>query len=297
MKKPLFYNSKEAENFYNTKEKLRIWKIGNSKKFEKKSKAFNKKISQQIIFKKQILQKIGNATVYAVDGEAIRNKIDDDFTMGGHGYRYLYIPIDEIWIEKSLARSERQFVIWHEYLERRLMQKGMTYDVHDIASSFEIILRRGDAIALPIMAYRQGAPYSCGPAALKIVLEFWGTSLSEKELMRRAKTTSKNGTDPKNLVLAAKALGYKVIWKQNWTADKVKKIILGGQLVICNFQFAPKYGEGHYAVIIGFTKSGEFILADPAFDEGFRKIKINKFMKQWYELEDDTRREGIVIFK
>jgi len=38
-------------------------------------------------------------------------------------------------------------------------------------------------------------------------------------------------------------------------------------------------------------------LADPAFDEGFRKIKINKFMKQWYELEDDTRREGIVIFK
>ena len=101
----------------------------------------------------------------------------------------------------------------------------------------------------------------------------------------------------KNLVLAAKALGYKVIWKQNWTADKVKKIILGGQPVICNFQFAPKYGEGHYAVIIGFTKSGEFILADPAFDEGFRKIKINKFMKQWYELEDDTRREGIVIFK
>lgn len=297
MKKPLFYNSKEAEKFYNAKEKLRVWKIGDSDKFEKKSKTLNKKIRRQVTFKKQLLRKIGDTVIYSVDGEVIRNKVDDDFTMGGHGYRYLYIPIDEIWIEKSLARSERQFVIWHEYLERRLMQKGMTYDVHDVASRFEIILRKGDAIVLPVMAYRQSVPYSCGPAALKIVLEFLGTSLSEKELMRRAKTTFKNGTDPINLVLAVKTLGYKVVWKQNWTANEVKKMILDGQPIICNFQFTPKYGEGHYAVIIGFTKNREFILADPAFNDGFRKIKINKFMKQWYELEDGTRREGIVIFK
>lgn len=297
MRKNQFYITKEAERFYNRKESLRIWKIGKRGNFERKSKAFNLTLARKIKVKKKRVGIAGDAVIYLIDGAQIRNLFDDDFTMGGHGYRYMYIPEDEIWIEKSLAQNERRFVIWHEYLERRLMQKGATYNAHDIASRFEITLRKGDVFVLPVMAYYQKAYYACGPAALKMVLDFLGFDFSEKELSKLAKTTLKKGTDAKDLSAVAKKLKCSVLWKQGWSASEAKKYILEGKPIIANFQQEPKYGEGHYAVIIGFTKKEEFILADPALYRGFKKIKIDKFMKQWYELEDKTKREGIAIWR
>jgi hypothetical protein len=84
--------------------------------------------------------------VLLVDGEAVRNKFDVEFTEGGNGYRYEFIPKNEIWIEKDLDADERIDTLGHEWFEVKLMKKGETYDqAHQQASHFEEKMRKNDA--------------------------------------------------------------------------------------------------------------------------------------------------------
>ena len=148
---------------------------------------------------------------------------------------------------------------------------------------------------MPVGNVNQITNYACGAAALKMVLDYYNVNLSQEKIMKLARTTKEKGTDPKDIVTAAKKFGFKVIWKQGWTVDEVKKTLKRGIPIIANFQLEHKKGEGHYAVIIGFTKN-EFIISDPHSGFSFRKINTAKFMNYWYEIEDDTKREGISLF-
>ena len=96
------------------------------------------------------------------------------------------------------------------------------------------------------------------------------------------------------MVEAAQKIGLRSYQKENLTAGEVKKIIKSGIPVIANFQLKPKLGEGHYAVVIGYSKD-TFVLSDPQEDRGYREVKVRDFMELWYELEDQTVRQGIVV--
>ena len=67
-----------------------------------------------------------------------------DFVMGGNGARYVYVPMNEIWIENLYVKGkEFKFVLFHEYTELKLMKKGYTYCMaHDTASAKELSIRR-----------------------------------------------------------------------------------------------------------------------------------------------------------
>ena len=62
---------------------------------------------------------------------------------GGNGYRYPFIPKDEIWIDAVEVRSKDiAFVIYHEAFESRLMKAGRDYDAaHKRANGVERELR------------------------------------------------------------------------------------------------------------------------------------------------------------
>jgi len=230
-----------------------------------------------------------------VNGKIIRGKIDVDFTSGGHGYRYLYIPLNEIWIDNALSFEDIKPTIWHEFVERHLMERGADYNAaHEYACGLEIGIRQRKEFFLPVGNVNQITGYACGAAALKIILDYYGKFLSQKEVMALVKTTKEKGTDVKDIVSASKKLGFSVIWKQGWTINEVKKTLEKGIPIIANFQLKHKIGEGHYATIIGFTNR-EFILSDPHSDFSFRKMNINRFMEYWYEIEDNTKREGIAL--
>jgi hypothetical protein len=70
----------------------------------------------------------GNLAVWIVDGAYIRGNIDEEFTNFGQHYRFSYIPVNELWIDREAQNDERQFFIEHLLVERRLMAKGMPYD-------------------------------------------------------------------------------------------------------------------------------------------------------------------------
>ena len=81
-------------------------------------------------------------SVFVVDGTKVRSVIDIDFTCGGHEFRYLYIPKNEIWIDHVLRGLDRDATVVHEYIERELMRRGVDYNqAHDHASKYEMLFR------------------------------------------------------------------------------------------------------------------------------------------------------------
>ena len=83
--------------------------------------------------------------VWLVDGRKVRDHYDIDFTEGGHGLVYDWIPKNEIWIDDDLNPSERKYVLAHERFEWKKMDQGMEYDdAHEAASKAELQMRRKD---------------------------------------------------------------------------------------------------------------------------------------------------------
>jgi hypothetical protein len=82
--------------------------------------------------------------VYLVHGRTVRDRAYVHFTMGGHGRRYRFIPLDEVWIDDAVAPAERPAIVHHELVELELMDReGMSYhDAHERASAAELVFRR-----------------------------------------------------------------------------------------------------------------------------------------------------------
>src|SRR3989344_4871723 len=68
---------------------------------------------------------------------------------------------------------------------------------------------------LQIKPFMQKTGFSCGPASLKIVLEYYGIHKTEKQLVRLTNCTY-YGTNAKNLLKTAEILGLKGIIIENF---------------------------------------------------------------------------------
>lgn len=124
-------------DFIKKQAKLRIFKVKNLEKTEKQKQKYSLSVGVRI----KKLREEGSIKIFLVDGNKIRNFIDIDFTMGGHGCRYAYIPIDEVWIDSS-NEDEKEEVIIHELAELGLMKQGINYNkAHDLANIEELNLR------------------------------------------------------------------------------------------------------------------------------------------------------------
>ncbi len=85
--------------------------------------------------------------VWLVSGCRVRSTYKTDYTEGGHGYVYRWVPKDEIWVEDTIDRAELPFIVTHEYTELRLMRdEKMEYDkAHEICSEVEFDLRKPES--------------------------------------------------------------------------------------------------------------------------------------------------------
>jgi hypothetical protein len=97
----------------------------------------------------------GPVKVWVVDGNLVRSYYKTDYTEGGHGYVYPWVPRPEIWIEDGVDYRELPFIVSHEYLERRLMRdEELDYDTaHEICSRVEFDLRKARG-ATPLLVTR-----------------------------------------------------------------------------------------------------------------------------------------------
>lgn len=90
------------------------------------------------------LGSVGGREAWLVDGRLVRDYACVDFTLGGHGFRYRFIPRREIWIDDAVRPAERKAILRHEAVEVALMARGLSYDdAHARASRVELAFRRG----------------------------------------------------------------------------------------------------------------------------------------------------------
>ena len=81
--------------------------------------------------------------IWTVDGEAIRNRIYQDFVAGGNEARYPWVPKGDLWIEQTLSPTDAVGVLVHEYVETKAMLRGASYsEGHDRANVAEGKIRR-----------------------------------------------------------------------------------------------------------------------------------------------------------
>jgi hypothetical protein len=66
--------------------------------------------------------------IWRVDGHAIRDALDVEFTNGANHLTRAYVPENEIWIDRSApGRDESVFWIAHQIVERQALAAGVPY--------------------------------------------------------------------------------------------------------------------------------------------------------------------------
>lgn len=126
--------------------------------------------------------------------------------------------------------------------------------------------------------FRQ-SPSFCGPASLKMVLEYYGVEKTEKELGELCKTTFEHGTEHDNLVRAAEMLDFQVQQKPNASLEELKQLVDQGIPVIVGW-FSTD--EDHFSVVVEITDT-DIHLMDPEVDQGHRKMTVSEFEAVWYD--------------
>ena len=116
-------------------------------------------------------------------------------------------------------------------------------------------------------------PGLCGPASLKMILDYYRVSVSEQDLAKAAGATKEKGTSVQGLIKAAKRFGFKVFLKENSTLNDLKYFIKRNIPVIVDW-FAED--DGHYSIVVDINKK-EVVLMDPALRKILVYIRRRKF--------------------
>lgn len=146
---------------------------------------------------------------------------------------------------------------------------------------------------LPVKPFQETLYGSfCGPASLKMVLDYYGIEKSEEELARLTNKDANLGISSQDIKRAAESFGFKVEIKnfadfndiQSWLNKKIP--------VIVNWFSRGRYdydedevADGHNSVVVGLDK--EYIyLQDPEVGR-VRKINRDDFYRVWFDFSGE----------
>jgi len=128
----------------------------------------------------------------------------------------------------------------------------------------------------------------CGPASLKILLNYYGINKSDKELARITGWDKSLGVDDKGIKRAAESLGFKVKIKNNSSFDDIAIWLEKGVPVIVDWFTRGRkdcgdsdVADGHYSVVMGLDDKYIY-LQDPEIGR-MRKLDREDFMTVWFD--------------
>lgn len=78
-------------------------------------------------YKKKV-GKIGDLTVWIVDGSYVRKNIDEEFTTCGEHYVIHKIPRNELWFDSGINKDDEKYFIDYILTEYQFMSKGYSYE-------------------------------------------------------------------------------------------------------------------------------------------------------------------------
>ena len=150
-------------------------------------------------------------------------------------------------------------------------------------------------LQLPIV--RQANDYSCGPAALLSVLNYWQAyEGTEASLYRLLQTTKKDGTEPTKLVAVAKKFGLEAEMRDRLEVKDLREALDRGDTVILSLQawrdevqkplpWKDTWDEGHYVVLIAMDSNYIYVM-DPSGPMTYVYVPVEEFIERWHDFED-----------
>ncbi|MEK7578177.1 MAG: cysteine peptidase family C39 domain-containing protein [Patescibacteria group bacterium] len=141
-------------------------------------------------------------------------------------------------------------------------------------------LNKNIIIMLDIKPFKQTSGM-CGPAALKMVLEYFGVKKSEKELGQLTHCSPDRGTEAEDIVEAAEQLGFSGLIKDMADFNDIREYLEKETPVIVDW-FSEN--EGHYSVVVSIDEENIY-LQDPEIG-GIRKLPLKTFKRIWFDFPD-----------
>lgn len=131
----------------------------------------------------------------------------------------------------------------------------------------------------------------CGPASLKIVLDYYGVHRSEQELASLTETTEL-GTSDISIKRAAESLGFNVVIKNESSFSDIEEWLEKRVPVIVNWftrgradYSDSEVADGHYSVVAGLDAE-HIYLQDPEVGK-IRTLKREDFMRVWFDFSGE----------
>ena len=161
------------------------------------------------------------------------------------------------------------------------------YYVTDIQAK---IPRPGFTI-LPIAAFQQTTEYTCGPAAVVTLLNYYGMKGDEMTIAKEMGTSTTTGTNPKQMVDWLNANGFNVISGEGGSLGIIKENL------VKNIPTLVEWSDwgGHWVLAIGYDDRNTedlmddvIIFADP-YDrhddrnDGIDWFNAQRFYYMWYD--------------
>ncbi len=75
------------------------------------------------------LEERGRLAIWVVDGDYVRKNVNEEFSNFGHHWTIAQIPPGEIWLDEEGHPDEQRFFVRHALVERKLMERGKSYEV------------------------------------------------------------------------------------------------------------------------------------------------------------------------
>jgi predicted double-glycine peptidase len=146
-----------------------------------------------------------------------------------------------------------------------------------------------DALGVPLV--RQQTDFSCGPAALLAILQYWGVDAgaSEEDLYAELDTTPSDGTEMGKLADGAKARGLDAVLSASACSlvDLESALRAGGTAVLNIQAHGDDYddrADGHYVVLVGMDEANVYAM-DPS--QGYGYLSREALLDRWKDVAGD----------
>jgi len=143
---------------------------------------------------------------------------------------------------------------------------------------------------------------NCGPASLKMVLDYYGIRKTEDELVKLLKADEKLGTNDKSLEKVAKFFGFNVDIKNHSSLEDIRGWLNKDVPVIVDWFTRGRQDysdsavpDGHYSVVIDLDDKYIY-LQDPEIGK-IRKIEKNDFLTVWFDFTGEYIKPDELIIR
>jgi predicted double-glycine peptidase len=140
------------------------------------------------------------------------------------------------------------------------------------------------------------SPGLCGPAALRIVLAYYGIAASEEKLAKLSHATESRGTTAEGMIKAAKSFNLQVLLKDNSSIADLNYFVKRKIPVIVDWFYED---DGHYSVVSRLDGKRIFLVSPSSKVSEAKELEmpVEKFMRVWFDFPGSLirRKKDLVL--